>query len=228
VTIRRDGGFSLLEVLIAMTILLMVTFIGTYGYGLYSRYWQTELGHYQSAFDASKGVNILFKTLKDLKPYVVKDREQGFHYFEGGNRILRSVTSHSLQYPDYPALFEIALEERQDKKQLVYRELSMKDGPVLNEPENVAYIFSIVLLNDVDDLVFEYYGWPNFIEKAKYESKSSQGSPQWYGLYSGKDTLITPEIIKTTIIIDGKESVFEVAIDGFLPAYIDRYIETSS
>ncbi len=221
-------GFSLLEVLIAMTILLMVTFIGSYGYGLYSRYWQNELGHYQSAFDRSKGVTILFRTLKDLKPYIVKDRNQGFHYFEGGNRILRSVTSRSLQYPEYPALFEIAFEEKQDKNQLVYRELSMREGPVLDKPSDVAYSFSLVLLDDVDDVVFEYYGWPNVTDKVKFDSRSGENLAQWYGIYRGQDTLITPEIIKTTVLMDGKQSVFEVSVKGFLSEYLSRYRGISS
>lgn len=225
---NRVAGFSLLEVLIAMTILLMVTFIGTYGYGLYSRYWQNELGHYQATFDESKGALTLFTVVKELKPYIVKDGEQGFHYFQGANRTLRSVTSRSLQYPDYPAVFEIAVEKKQGVNQLVYREFSMKDGPILDEPTNVDYAFEIVLLSELDDFVFEYYGWPNYIEKAKYESRSSEGSAQWYGFYSGKETSIPPEVVKAKLLIDGKESVFEIALKGFLPRYISRYIETSS
>jgi prepilin-type N-terminal cleavage/methylation domain-containing protein len=220
-------AFSLVEILVAMSILLLISFIGTYGHRTYSRYWQNELGDYQATFEKSVGATILFQVIKGIKPYIVKDGDKGFFYFEGGNQFVRSVTSKSLQFPEYPAVFEVSA-DRADSGQLtlVYKEFSMVNGPVIDEPNDNAYVFERVLLTGIDDITFEYYGWPNYIEKASFESKSAPNTQQWHGLYSSKDTSITPSLIKITLIIDGKTSLIEVSIDDFLQRYIDPYVET--
>jgi prepilin-type N-terminal cleavage/methylation domain-containing protein len=223
----RQRAFSLVEILVAMSILLLITFIGTYGHRTYSRYWQNELGDYQATFEKSIGATIFFQVVKGIKPYIVKDDGKGFFYFEGGNQDLRSVTSKSLQFPEYPAVFEIVTEQTQNGKlALVYREFSMINGPVIEEPNDNAYVFERVLLTGIDHIAFEYYGWSNYIEKASFESKSAANTQRWYGLYSGKDTSITPSLIRITLLIDGETSLIEVSIDDFMQRYIAPYLET--
>lgn len=222
-------GFSLVELLVAMTLLIMVTLIGTYGYNLYSRYWQKELGHYQETFLKIKGVTQLHSAIKNIKPYIFKGGESGaYHYFEGSQKVMRSITNHALSHNGYPAAFELEATQLQGVNRLVYRERPMSSGPFFTEADISAYSFEVVLLEGYHDLTFEYYGWPSYQIRASTlsgDSETNEDQRKWYGLYSGKDTLLPPELIRLNYVdIDGELSVFELPVSQIVEQHLEFYL----
>lgn len=223
-----SSGFSLIELLVAMTLLIMVTLIGTYGYNLYAQYWKKELGHYQSTFRLIKDITQIHNLVKDIKPYVLKGGEKGaFFYFEGGQKIMRSVVAHALSNPNYPALFELELVQLYGVNHLVYRENVMDKLAVTSESQINAYPFEITLLSGFSDLTFEYYGWPSYQERAEF--LASDGSNldvrEWYGFYSGKDTLITPDVVRISVVDESEQlSVLELPVPQIIEDHLESYL----
>lgn len=228
-SLRDNQGFSLVELLVAMTLLIMVTLIGTYGYNLYSQYWRKELGHYQETFANIKGVTQLHTVIKNIKPYIFKGGAKGvYYYFEGGQKVLRSIVTHSISDNAFPAAFELESIELNGVNQLVYREHAMSSGPMVREADIGNYVFETVLLEGYTDLTFEYYGWPSYQTRAINlfgEERANAEPRQWYGLYSGKDTLIPPDIIRLNYIDDaGRLTLMELPVAQISEERLEFYL----
>lgn len=226
--ITFNKGFSLVELLVAMSILIMVTLIGNYGYNLYARYWQKELGHYQEVFERIKGVSRLHNVIISIKPYLIRgDENEIYHYFEGTQSVLRSVVASSLTNPRYPAIFEMVVITNNNIKSLVYRERVMDTGPILNEKQLGDYSQEFTLLTNISDITFEYFGWENYQVRSQALNEQSGDllTQRWFGLYSGKDTLIPPNVIRISIIdIDKKRTEFELPLTEVIEQQLEFHL----
>lgn len=209
-------GFTLIELLIAMTILLMVLYIGSYSYGNYSRIWHKEIGDFDSTFEQTKGITLLFSIIKNLKPYIIRDgQNKPFHYFEGGKSVIRSVTQRSLSDPGFPAVFEIVVEQQEQHRQLIYRERPLKGIVFRNERTLPSMTFETVLIEGFDDLQFEFKGSSDYLAWLKQNIREEPTDETWYGYYSGKDTLITPTTVKFTVQNDLGTSSLQIPVTDF-------------
>ena len=81
-TPRALKGFSLLEMLVAMTVLSMVIGISTYAYSMFIRQWDGRLGRFDEAQAQYQRLEWLAAALEDTLPYVVRDDagELGFYF----------------------------------------------------------------------------------------------------------------------------------------------------
>lgn len=227
-------GFSLVELLVAMTLLLLVSFTGTYAYSLYSAYWNKQLGNFEQVFAEVQGIVSLQAILKHIDPYIIRSADiPVYHWFEGGKSVIRAVTSQSLTQPEYPAAFELKVVNTDDESfALIYREKVMSLSPVLFEGELDVYDNEIVLLQGLTNVSFEYFGWGHFDDWQVASRNDVQGDiaevseRSWFGYYSGRDTLITPERIRVTVEMSAKTAQFEVEISDFLKDDILMYLQS--
>lgn len=221
---KGKKGFSLVELLIAMTLLLMITSLGTYGYGLYSRYWQAEFGDFESAVREVKGVTTLFKVLGQLKPYVLlNDKNEPYHYFEGGKSVIRSITSNSLKQPGYPAFFELKVLEESGKQRLIYRERAITGPPPIKNSDVLEYDVEITILEGFRDFSFEYFGMESYEEWLLSQPVDKSNSASWYGYYSGADTMLIPELIRVNIAHDLDLSSIRIQLPDFMEQQLNAY-----
>ena len=81
-TPRTLKGFSLLEMLVAITVLSIVIGISTYAYSLFIRQWDGHLGRFDEAQAKYQRLEWLSAALEDTLPYVVRDDEGqlGFYF----------------------------------------------------------------------------------------------------------------------------------------------------
>ena len=68
----KVAGFSLVELLVAVTILGMVIGVATYGYSLFSRQWSVRLGGFDEAQGEYQRVALVVRALEDTLPFVVR------------------------------------------------------------------------------------------------------------------------------------------------------------
>lgn len=221
-------GFTLIELLVATTLLLLVSFIGSYGYGLYIDYWNKELGSFEQTIARVKGVTRLQKVIKHIKPYVIKgENDQPFHYFEGGKSVIRSVNAISVANPEFPSVFELKVEsDRQNGQRLIYREKVMSERPIYHLNDIHNYDLEIVLLRGFSDLTFEFQGWSSFQQWLQNKTQPGAAEMQWYGYYSGVDTLITPETVKVSLAYPSNTASFMVELSDFISQQLTSQMQS--
>lgn len=213
------AGFSLVEVLIALAILMMVLFVGNLAYRTYSVYWQKEFGSFQQDMAQLKGITNVYTLIRNIKPMVLKGGELGgYFYFDGGDSVIRSIGNQSISNDKFATAFEIKVVPVANRGVAIeYREFPMS-SPVINEEDIGSYGAATTILTGFEDVRFEYYGWPNYQEFAKYElaeDGAAFNEKKWFGLYSGKDVLITPEIVKLRLKKDGVWSEIKIPLTHF-------------
>ncbi|WP_088331527.1 prepilin-type N-terminal cleavage/methylation domain-containing protein [Lacimicrobium sp. SS2-24] len=214
-TRHRDYGFSLIELLVALTLLTLIIFIGSYGYQTFSRYWGDELGDFGASYGKSRGLTIVVEAIKGIKPYLVVENQQPYFYFEGGESVFRAVRAKGVT-TDGPAIFEIRAYREQgvDSLSLQYSELPLSRENFQQPDKWRQFSYQITILDGLEEFNLQYFGWAHFNDFAEEdgEGEGSVRSPEWYGFYSGKDTWITPMKMKMAIRFEEHVNELEVPI----------------
>lgn len=204
----------------AVAILLMMIFIGTFAYQTYSVYWQKELGNFRSDLAELRGVTTLHSLIRNIKPMVLKGGERGgYVYFEGGDSVLRAISNVSIESGESAAAFEInVVETEPGRVKLTYREYPITQQPLLSENDIGNYGDEMTIINGLEDIRFEYYGWPDYRDYAatQHDEVRVFAEKKWFGLYSGKDTLISPEQVKIRFKKEGAWSELKLPLSHFL------------
>ena len=153
---RRAAGFTLLEVVLAMTSLALVTAIcyGAFHLGLRA----VEKGEVAVVTTQRLRVasDVIIRQIKSVVPYAVRNEDEDVYpYFEGTATSMRFVTAAGMQSGGSLAVVEYRLE--QDPPRLVMEEGvdfspdSLGRGKIEKGDEH-----STVLLEGFDSLKFEY------------------------------------------------------------------------
>ena len=225
--IKVTQGFSLVELLIAMSLLLMITGLGTYGYGLYAKYWQQNVGHFESTMQELKGVSTLFQVLDKVKPYVLtKEKNSAYYYFEGSKSVIRSTTKSALSDPSNPAAFELKVIDIGGVQRLIYSETVFNALPPIRKQDIRTYDFEIILLEGFDNLFFEFYGFESFDAWLLSEPLDSINTAKWYGYYSGEDTMLIPRLIRIVIEDERGRSSLRVELPSIIKKQIAAHLKT--
>ncbi len=215
----------MVELLVAMSILMLVTFIGNFAYSQYSRFWNNQLGEFEAVFDQAKGVSQLLAVVSDIQPYIVKNGDGvSFHYFEGGNQLLRAVVASSMSDESYPAAIELKVTElvASGEKQLVYRERVLDKAPLLTNQDTRGIDLETVLLTGFEDFTVEYFGYAH-LDQWYLAREGRAYSPSWFGFYSGEDTKIPPEAAKISFTLNGESSSLIIPLRHFSPEQLEFY-----
>lgn len=217
----KQSGFSLVEVLIAMTILMMVLFIGTMAYRTYSVYWQKELGDFNAHLAEMKGITNVHHIIRNIKPMVLKGGKLGgYVYFEGGDSVIRAIANEAFTDENAAAAFELKIVNNQSigGVRVEYREYAITSNPVIEQKDIGSYGQKTILLSGFEDIRFEYFGWPSYADYNAFENPESQIQPNpktWFGLYSGQDTLMSPEAVKLRLKRNGNWSEINIPLTHF-------------
>lgn len=224
---KYSSGFSLIELLIASSILMMVMFIASYAYSLYASFWSKELGSFHRNVSQTRGLSQLHHILSNVNPHMVKSNEGNwYHYFDGASQYIKSFTFESIEEPNVPAIFELNVVQDNGQYSLVYKETAINSFPVIIESQVNAAGEDQRLLSGLEAIQFEYWGWSHVDDYFMAIETPNIIAPAWFGFYSGKDTMIPPLIIKVTFTKDGVQSSFKIPLKHFNPDYISAYMNS--
>lgn len=163
--IRRvaAAGFTLVELLIATSILLVVLATAMYGYQLYQAQWQRNLSKIDNGFQQLRRYDLVSTALHGIVPYMVAsnqvaaDQQQSF-YFLGRTEGFTAVTVAPVFNPGAPAVIRVFKEIRPDGKyQLVYEEASLAEAPLVNAQQQLPFAHRLVVSEDQLSIEFAYY-----------------------------------------------------------------------
>jgi prepilin-type N-terminal cleavage/methylation domain-containing protein len=219
---RTLKGFSLLEMLVAITVLSMVIGLSTYAYAMFTRQWEGHLGRFDEAQAQYQRYEWLAAALEDTLPYMVRDDNgaAGF-YFLGRDEGLTLVTMSPIFGVGEPALIRVFREADDGNAwRLVYEEAPFAGTLLAHPDQRMEFRHRLVIARGLPLPAFRYFGWSNL------QSSLSDGGPlsaerAWFGEYDGLQRHYHPE--KIELRIGNGATVFSVParVESLVSSYGD-------
>jgi prepilin-type N-terminal cleavage/methylation domain-containing protein len=183
---RSLKGFTLIEMLVSMVVLILVIGLATYGYSLFIRHWDGRLAGFERAQAEYQRLEWLAAALEDTLPYIVRDGDgvPGF-YFLGRPEGLTLVTMSPVFGVGEPALIRVFREpDPIGGWQLIYEEAPFAGEVLARADQYLAFQHRLVIARGLPQLEFRYFGWED------YRTRSLVGEvpgiePEWFDEYDG-------------------------------------------
>jgi hypothetical protein len=182
--------------------------IASYGYALFSRHWEGRLGRFEQAQDHYQRLDLVVTALENTLPYVVRDdRGAGGFYFLGREEGLTLVTLSPVFTPGELAVVRVFREPGADGRwNLLYEEAPLAGVHLRRASQTLPFQHRMVVLRDVPDLRFGYFGWSSVDERLAAANEPELGlQPKWMTSLDGLVGRVHPQRI--AIGIGGQEAV---------------------
>ncbi len=210
-TPRSLKGFSLLEMLVAITVLSMVIGISTYAYSLFMRQWDGHLGRFDEAQAQYQRLDWLASALEDTLPYIVRDDNGvlGF-YFLGREEGLTAVTMSPIFDVGEPALIRVFREaDDSGAWRLVYEEAPFAGNLLARADQRMDFRHRLIIARNVPHLKFRYFGWADLQTRMSF-GEALNVRRSWFDEFDGLQRQFHPE--KIELNLGGDAAVFDIPV----------------
>lgn len=223
VRVTRSQGYTLIEVLIALTIFMGLMFMANYSYSLYSQYWHGRLGSFDQTMFYFRGLLQVKESIDSSIPYVVDGAELGkTFYFLGRSDGFTLVSAAPIfaKTVNDAAVVRIFSEKNADDYQLVYEEAPLSQNLLTNLEQQLNFKYRTVLMVTKNKPRFDYFGWRH-MEHKKSPTDKADSLPLWQPQYDAAKTQVQPRKIRITL--DGLPLEFDLP-EGH-QSLIDFYLD---
>lgn len=188
----KSKGFTLLELLISITLLTMLMAAGSFVYLQFASRWDKDLGQFEQVAKTTRLVYQL-KALGDgIIPYVIHSGNGLKMFFVGKEKSLLAVSRNGLA-TGKAEVFRLTVANKSDGGvKLVYQSLPLSEIILTHAEQEIHFSYNITLIDGLSDTVINYYGWESLEQKKSQNTINSQG---WYRDYDALVTDITPSRI---------------------------------
>ncbi|ABV37629.1 hypothetical protein Ssed_3025 [Shewanella sediminis HAW-EB3] len=210
--IRVSRGFTLVELLISMTLLSMIMLLGSWSFSVFTNKWEGRLGYFSQHVSQTKDHILLNDVIMSIIPYVSKVKNNPKYYFSASASELKAVTQSSIFHPGQPVVFRLSVEESDDgSKYLLYQESLLS---VFEENTDIVYTHEKILIAKASAISFSAFGWSSAQSKIRSEDPISAGTnekPVWRTNYNSVQSNLMP--ISIRVAWDGNLVSFPVQND---------------
>lgn len=222
---NKINGFTLVELMIAIFILSLLLFTGSYSYSLISERWSKELGKFSQSAKIAKHLAALQQLLEGVQSFVVvDDKKQPSFFFIGDNTSLLAVSRSGLFSGEYPEIFRLTTVEKKDGKvDLLYQSSSTKNTLLVGTNQSIEFTRQLTLFTDLDSVRFNYYGWSHLYKKNAENHDLNE--LKWFDRFSGIDKQIMPQSYEVVIMRAGKSLKISVLLEQKSERWIPAYLE---
>ncbi|PHS21100.1 MAG: hypothetical protein COA85_13375 [Robiginitomaculum sp.] len=226
---NRQQGFTLIELMISISILSMLLFTGSYAYSLMSTRWNKELGHFSVSAKNTKNLEVLQRLLEGVQSFVVVDNKKvPSFFFIGDNTSLLAVSRAGLFSGKYPEIFRLTtIEKPNGLVDLVYQSASTENVLLTGTEQSIDFTKKLTLFSNLDSVSFNYFGWSHLYEKNALvsEKKYKNKKPQWFERFSGIDNEIMPEKFNITLYKKEKSLVIPIKLEAKPERWLAPYFK---
>lgn len=227
--IRRGKGFTLIELLISISILSLLLFTGTYFYRMIADRWETSLDKFDESSNLVKNVSILKGALSGIYPSIIYDYSRidgkprpAFFFIASNDRVL-SITRKGVFTLTSPEIFRLITRKNKNGKiDLIYQTTDKKQV-LIDINQEINFTKQIILLNDIEEVNFSYYGWQSVLQKSN--APETKLKAKWQQEFSGIDNQQIPEKMSVSFTKNGNASQFFINLDANSLRYLEAYIE---
>jgi len=189
---KKLKGFTLIELMISISILSLLLFTGTYSYSMLASRWDKELGNFNEIASQAKSLALIQNALDGVMPYVViSESKKPVFFFIGKQDSLLAVTRKGIFSGNFPEIFRLsALENTNGTFDLVYQALNTQHILLKTTEQTINFSHQITLFENLTSVELSYFGYKHLFDKATFESDKR---PIWQVEYSGIDQSLIPE-----------------------------------
>lgn len=230
---QRNKGFTLIELMLATSLLMMVMFSGYYAYSLYSQKWQKRVQVFWHSTEQAIALDSLHKVLNSALPYIVNGKDdKACIYFKGSNTSASFVSSSAI-FSTEPALIQLRIEaiSGSNTYNLIYQEQSIKHNLVLEIDHQAQWQHEITLLTNITDFNLSYFGWASFVEaveQANSEAIIKDDTRIWYQNHRSNVSRLLPEKIQINFASEQGITNFQIALTQHSLYQVFKYIRVDS
>jgi len=229
VTQKGQKGFTLIELMLAMSLLMLVLFAGYYGYGLFTEKWQKRTQYYWQQTQQTLAFDAIARVFESTFPYIVNsDNNEPAQYFSGDQNRVIFITTSPL-FSKETSVVEFKILQNGDEYSLAYNEASMRDNLLLNQSDVITWQHQIILLENLQHISFEYYGWKNLQQvftSLVSEDDESKETPDFYQQHIMEERRVLPVSIYINLKAKkGEQSRFPVSLPTQAASILADYIK---
>ena len=224
---NRQQGFTLIELMISISILSMLLFTGSYAYSLMSTRWNKELGHFSVSAKTTKNLEVLQRLLEGVQSFVVVDNKKvPSFFFIGDNTSLLAVSRAGLFSGKYPEIFRLTtIEKPNGLVDLVYQSASTENVLLTGTEQSIDFTKKLTLFSNLDSVSFNYFGWASM--RIKSFSIDNGKTTQWFERYSGIDNQLMPNIFTLNLTKNKQTLSFPVYLESDSEHWLSPYFNSS-
>lgn len=216
---------TLVELLIAVTIMTMVIGVATYSFSAFSIYGQADQSKVDRAISRYQRLSLLHSALDGAVPWLVtsKNDEVGF-YFLGRDDGFTFVTSQPIFNDGQLAVVRVFREpDVTGAWRLVYEEATISHKDRLTFADQVLpFANRLVVVSGLSKLSFRYFGWSSLRVRLDESSDRKLGTAKsWFTEYDGIARGQNPE--KVSVQFD--DFFFEVLQPDRSSTFLARVIQ---
>lgn len=231
---HKNKGFTLIELIISTSLLLVIMFTGYYAFALYSNKWEKRTDVFWSNTQAALAFDSINRLVESTYPYIVEaeNKKPAIYYQASSTQVL--FVSHSGLFTNRLAVVELAIERVDDNYSIIYRESSMDDNLILTQADVLNWEYQIVLIENLTSANFSYYGWQSLQQTLKnLESDENAGNnaavsiipPTWYDNHQLENQQILPIKIQLSFQdVSGKTTQFSIMLPENSHISLIRYL----
>lgn len=205
---NRLSGFTLVELLISMTVMSMVIALGTYAFSLFTKDWDGRSWSADRSVADFQRLDLVIAAVKGAFPWAVRDQKGaiGF-YFLGRDEGVTFVTESPVFSDDGPALVRI-FRESVDRQQwqLVYEEAPLATESLRSADQVVPFKHRLLVFSAAQEIRFEFLGWDEQNRRLADDLQGSVIPPQWWDEFDGLKRFHHP--VKLRMVVDGHATSF--------------------
>ncbi len=194
---KAHNGFTLVELLVAITLLSMIMLLGTWSFSTFTNNWAGRLGYFSKHVSQSKDYILLSDIIQGISPHLINKNGKPHYYFQANDKTIKAISQNGLFNTNMPVSFKLSVEVFADGTQyLLYQEAAYQP---LNVEQALSYSHEKILLNEVKNLQFSVFGWQSAYQKLLSEdpiTNANNHKPNWQSQYNAALTNLLPIAIR--------------------------------
>lgn len=231
--VMRQRGFSLIELMIATTLLSLVMFAGYYSYSLYSGAWNKRVEYFWKYAKEDVVQVKLVELFQGMAPYLIKNERanEAFIAFSGTSQTMTFISQGGFFADGYVvAKLEVVAAQQSGETRLQYSEAKIGAQPLLHwEVEQLEFTEPYIIFDDLVSAKFSYYGWQDYASAFRKDGDEllvtdTSKYQHWFDNYLAKEKRLSP--LKIRLQLQATQTSRES--DIILPLYSAPELVVSS
>jgi len=194
---RLNKGFSLVELMVAMSLLSLIIFVGSMSYSTFIGSWSKINNKINSNINNARNLMLLRKSVNSTMAYLLRDEHQKSGLlFKGRSNGFVSLTSSPVFENEMPSYYQVVFEPGKfvGEGRLLYKETSSASEQYFEVEHELTFKYELVLAEEVSNFEIAYLGWST--RKDKLEIFDEINKPkEWHSSYNSFYSQILPEAI---------------------------------
>ncbi|WP_026972362.1 prepilin-type N-terminal cleavage/methylation domain-containing protein [Aliagarivorans marinus] len=195
---KEQQGFTLVEMLVASSIMMAVLLIATTSYGFFHDRWSKQNNAFYQQVVEKKNQLMLLDVLRGTLPFVVNQQGSSSYLFVGTQESVEFVTEAPV-FTEGTAFVQLSVVSVGDGTyQVLYKEAPITDRQLVLSGVKPEFKYEKVFFEDLRLSGFRYLGWRSLEDKNLFHD-TREGLPEWINEYSGEAIRAMPQAIAITL-----------------------------